>query len=103
MVAKALPHRLRDVVLLGEQLGESDRAPFLVKRAQALDDRLLGGKVAVEVAGAHLGLFGDVLHGRRVEAVADESALGRLEDPLAPALLGGAPIGKGAGGVISER
>ena len=92
VVAKALPHRLSDVVPLGEQRGHSDRAPFLVKRAQALDDRLLGGKVAVEVAGAHLGLLGDMLHRRRMEAVADEGALGRLEDPLAPALLGAAPV-----------
>ena len=42
--------------------------------------RVLGGKVAVEVARAHARLGGDVLHGGAVKAGAHEAALGRIED-----------------------
>ena len=69
----------------------------LVELAQALDDRLLGREVAVEIAGAHAGFVGDMLHRRRVEAMADEGALGRFEDALAPLGVSGPASGGGRG------
>ena len=51
-----------------------------VALGDAGDDRLLGGEVAVEVAGAHAGLGADLLHRGLVEAGADEAALRRVED-----------------------
>ena len=66
--------------------------------AKALDHRLLGGKIAVEIAGAHAGLVGDVLHRRGVKAVAHEGALGRGEDARAPIRVGRARGGQAAPG-----
>ena len=82
--AQARAHRLRDVAVAGHELGEGLGALGLIELAQALDDRFFGREIAVEIAGAHAGFVGDMLHRRRVEAVADKSALGRFEDPLAP-------------------
>ena len=56
----------------------------LIEFAQALDDRFLGRKIAVEIARAHAGFVGDMLHRRRMKAMADEGALGRFQDSLAP-------------------
>ena len=84
MFAQARADGLHDVAVVGHQLGEGLGALLLVDRAQALDDRLLGREIAVEIAGAHAELVGDMLHRRRVKAVADKGALGALEDALAP-------------------
>ena len=54
------------------------------RRAQALDDRLLGGEIAVEVAGAHAGLVSHLRHRRGMKAVAHEGALGPFKDALPP-------------------
>src|SRR5215213_5188055 len=45
---------------------------------------LLGGEVAVEVAGAHARFGGHVLHGRAVEPAAHEAAFCRIKDSGAP-------------------
>ena len=63
---------------------KSSARSCLVARAEALDDRFLGREGAVEVAGAHAGRLRDMLHGRGVETVRGEGALGRLQDALAP-------------------
>ena len=55
----------------------------LIELAQALDDRLFGREGAVEIAGAHAGFLGDMLHRRRMEAMADKGALGGFQDALA--------------------
>ena len=63
--------------------GETGGPLLLVAGAQALDDRLLGGKGAVEIAGAHAGGFRDVLHRGGVKAVRGESLLRRFQNALA--------------------
>ena len=50
--------------------------------ADRLDDRFLGGEVAIERAGAHAGLGADLLHRGALEAGAHEAGLGRFEDAL---------------------
>ena len=84
MFAQARADRLHDIAVAGHQLGEGLGALLLIDRAQTLDDRLFGREIAVEIAGAHAELVGDMLHGRGVKAVADEGALGALKDALAP-------------------
>ena len=76
VLAQAGADRLEDVAVAGHELGEGAGALRLIDRAQALDDRLLGREIAVEIAGAHAELVGDMLHGRCVKAVADKGALG---------------------------
>ena len=78
MLAQAASHRLHDVAVVRHQLGESPGPLGLIELAQALDDRLFGREIAVEIAGAHAGFVGDMLHRRGVKAVADKGALGRL-------------------------
>ena len=75
----------------GESLGQLR----LIKLAQALDNRFLGRKIAIEIARAHAGFVGDVLHRRRMKAVADKGALRRFQDALAPLGVGArrAPVG----------
>ena len=67
---------------------EGGAALALVEQADALDQGLLGGEVAVEVAGAHAGLLRHLLHRRGVEAVADEGALGGGGDMVAARVVG---------------
>jgi hypothetical protein len=85
--AQHLGERRQDV-LAAEQDGEGGRAFALVDRANAVDDRLLGAKITVEIAGAHAGFFGDLLHRRGVKAMADESALRGGDDLFAPVAFG---------------
>ena len=59
-----------------------------VALGEAARDRVLRGKVAIEVAGAHLRLGGDVLHGGAMEARAHEAALGCVQDAGATLGLG---------------
>ena len=94
MLAQAAAHRLHDVAIVGHELGESLAPLGLIELAQALDDRFFGREDAVEIAGAHAGFVGDMLHRRRVEAVADKSALGRFQDSLAPLGFGGPAAGR---------
>ena len=71
------------MTIVGHELGESSGKLGVIEFAKALDDGVLGWEIAVEIAGARADFIGDVLHGRRVEAVADESVLGGFEDALA--------------------
>ena len=73
---------------LGELAGEAGA----VALAEAGDQRVLGGEVAVEIAGAHARLRRHVLHGRAVKAGAREAALRGVEDVRAA--LGGDFLGK---------
>ena len=91
MLAHRPAKRFRDVAIVGHQLGEGPGALRLIAFAQALDDRLLGREVPIEVAGAHADFVGDMLHRRRVESMADEGALRRRQDPLAPLGVSGPP------------
>ena len=84
MFSQARADGLHDIAVAGHQLGEGLGAPLLVDRAQAFDDRVFRREIAVEIAGAHAELVGDMLHGRGVKAVADKGALGALKDALAP-------------------
>ena len=84
MFSQARADGLHDIAVAGHQLGEGLGAPLLVDRAQTFDDRVFRREIAVEIAGAHAELVGDMLHGRRVKAVADKGALGALKDALAP-------------------
>ena len=68
---------------------------LLVAGAQALDDRLLGGKGAVEVAGAHAGGLRDILHRGGVKTVLDED--GSAASRMRAAPLGAAAAGSGKG------
>ena len=83
--AQALRHRGNHAVGFGEGR-KGAGAIGLLARAQLLDDRLLRREVAIEIAGAHRRLGGDMLHGRGVKAVSHEGALGGLDD--APASIG---------------
>ena len=56
-----------------------------VALGDAGDDRLLGGEIAIQVAGAHAGLGADLLHRGLMEAGAHKAALGGAED-LVPAV-----------------
>ena len=56
-----------------------------VALGDASDQRLLGGEVAVQVAGAHAGLGADLLHRGLMEAGADKAALRGAEN-LVPAV-----------------
>ena len=78
MAAQPAAHGLENIAVVGHQFGEGPGASGLVDGAQALDDRLFGGEIAVEIAGAHAEFVGDVLHRRGVEAVADKGVLGAL-------------------------
>src|SRR5262249_19950930 len=70
----------------GEEVGrllhgeEALRRLGAVALGDAGDDRFLGRKVAVEIAGAHLRLGADLLHRGLMEAGADETAFRRVED-----------------------
>ena len=75
MLAQGRSERLPQVEA-ADQFRENLGALDLVGHAQALDDRLLGREIAIEIAGAHARFLGDVLHRRRVETEADERALG---------------------------
>jgi len=86
MFAQALTHGLREVAVAGHEVGEGGeglRAARLIELAQALDDRFFRREVAVEIARAHANFVGDTLHRRRMEAVANEGALGGFEDSKA--------------------
>ena len=101
--------------LCGEGV-EGGAALALVEQADALDQGLLGGEIAVEVAGAHAGLFRHLLHRRGVEAVADEGALGGDGDVITAAhgrpgareqeargrKVGGQAVGNGRGRMSSH-
>ena len=65
--------------------GEVLRHLGAVALGDAGDHRLLGGEIAIQVAGAHAGLGADLLHRGLVEAGAHEAALGRAEN-LVPAV-----------------
>ena len=67
------------------QLAEFPAEIGAVALAEAGDQRVLGGEIAIEIAGAHAGLRRHVLHGRAVEAGAAEAALRRVQD-LRPAV-----------------
>ena len=90
MLAQAEAHRLHDLAIVGHEFGESLGQLGLIELAQALDDRFLGRKIAVEIACAHARFVGDVLHCRGVKAVANKGALGRFEDSKPPLGFGGA-------------
>ena len=65
-----------------------------VALADAGDQRLFRGEVAIEIARAHTGLTADVLHGGAVKAGARKAALGRIENfspPVGLALWIGLP------------
>ncbi len=83
MLAQAAADGLHDMTIVGHELGESLGQLGLIEFAQALDDRLFGREVAVEIAGAHAGFVGDMLHRRGMEAMADKGVLGRFQDSLA--------------------
>ena len=83
-------HRLEHaehVAAVGEGM-ERGAAVALIEQTDAFDHRLLGGEVAVEVAGAHAGLFRHLLHRRGVKAMADEGALGGGGDMIAARVIG---------------
>src|SRR6185369_8137202 len=68
------------------RLRARNRPGLLLDRAQAmladrLDNRVLGGKEAVDVGGRHLQLSGDVGHGGLGEAKPTEQRLRGLDDP----------------------
>ena len=97
MLAQAASHRLHDVAVVRHQLGESPGQLSLIELAQALDHCLFRREGAVEIAGAHADFVGDVLHCRRMEAMADKGALGRFQDSQAPFGVSGPPSGGGRG------
>ncbi len=66
--------------------------PHAVALAKAGDERVLGGEVAIEVAGAHARFRRHVHHRGAMEAGADEAPLGGVEDVRAA--LGGDFLGR---------
>jgi hypothetical protein len=102
----AEPGEAVDEILGAGQRVEVFRHLGAVALGEAARDRVFRGKVAIEVAGAHLRLGGDVLHGGAVEARAHEAALGCVEDAGATLGLGFVvkrPVGlKGGHGGIQK-
>ena len=79
----ALDHREQALREIGA--GEILRELGAVALGNAGDQRLLGGEVAVQVAGTHAGLGADLLHRGPVKSGTHEAALRRFED-LVPAV-----------------
>ena len=75
-------HHALDHVGIAEHRLEDARVLAPVGGADGLDDGFLGGKVAVQGAGAHVRLRADLLHGRALEAGTDETGLRGLQNAL---------------------
>ncbi len=66
------------------EMGEIGDPLALIAGAEAFDDRFFRRKRAVEVAGAHAGGLGDILHRCGMEAAPREHPFGRFKYSLAP-------------------
>ena len=64
--------------------GEGFRALHLIEQAQSLDDSFFRREIAIEIAGAHPGLVRNLRHRGGVKTVADEGALGGVQNMGAP-------------------
>ena len=65
-----------------QERNEALRILLPIRLADRLDDRLLGGKVAIERAGTHARLGANLLHRSALKARTNEAQLCRFKDTL---------------------